>query len=316
MKPATLQLEVTYSCNNDCDFCYNKLFSQDDNLLSYERLKEVIVDAKKYGIFSINLNGGEPLLYPYFFELAEFIYNLGIDIHCNTNATLIDNRVAERLSSFFSAICTSIHGATAELHDLLVGRSGAFEQTIAGISCLKRNGVYVAVNVTLSKKNINNLYEILCLLRDINIQTVLLTRVLTKNVDYALYDRDFLVAIKQLQHFQDVEKCFKRIALPQPFPICKCQEPTLKDFVFEHNIPCVAGMLTARISPSGIVTPCPVMDSPIIGNVKDDLFSHIWDNFEKKGWEKSKPCDQCGDCKYLRGCGGGCLQQEDSGVLI
>lgn len=316
MRPTSLQLEVTYACNNNCGFCYNNWATQEETSISFERLKEVIIDAKNFGIFSININGGEPLLYPRFFDLAEFIVDIGLDIHCNTNVTLVDDKTAKRISKFFKAVCTSIHGATSEKHDYIVGREGAFSQTISGIKYLQKYGVYVATNITLSKKNITFLDEILCKLREIKVQTVLLTRVLTQDNDYALSDIDFISAIEVLKKYTEKEKCFSRIALPQPFPVCKCTNDSLKDFVLSHNIPCAAGILTARISPSGIVTPCPVLNTPVLGNVNHDFFSTIWERFEQTNWHKKTPFKSCNCCSYLPGCGGGCLRQEDSGVLI
>ena len=318
MHPTNIQLEVTYKCNNACPFCYNELdasCNRDGDLLSFERLKNVIKDIKDYGIFSINLNGGEPLCYPYFFDLLEFIKQNNLDVHCNSNATLVDAKTAKRLSKSLASMCTSIHGYCAQQHDKLVNRFGAFDQTIAGIKFLQEENIYVAVNVTVSKLNISNLNQICNLLKSLNIRTLLLTRILTPSNLFSVSDNDFLNAVRIIKDFNEMHQCFGRIALPQPFPVCRCSDDELKKYIAEHNIACAAGILTARIAPNGNVTPCPVIESPVLGNVNSENFSDIWNRFQKTKWQKKMP-KSCCNCQFLQNCGGGCLAQDDSGILI
>ena len=319
MHPTNVQLEVTYKCNNACPFCYNELdatCNRNGILLPFERLKDVIKDIRSYGIFSINLNGGEPLCYPYFFDLLEFIKQSDLDVHCNSNATLIDSKTAKRLSQSLASICTSIHGYCAQQHDKLVNRSGAFDQTLAGIKFLQEENIYVAVNVTVSKLNIINLDQICNLLKSLNIRTILLTRILTSSDAFSVSDNDFLNAVRTIKDFNEMHQCFGRVALPQPFPVCRCSDEELKKYIAEHNIACAAGMLTARITPNGNVTPCPVIESPVLGNVNSENFSDIWNRFQKMKWQKKMPKSCCCNCQSLQNCGGGCLAQDNSGILI
>ena len=318
-RPVTIQLELTYSCNSACAFCYNRWAKTiaEKECLSTDRLKNFLDDAYKYGVFSINFNGGEPLCRDNFFELAEYSKSLGFDIHCNSNATLIDRYNVKKFASLFDAMCTSIHGIDSVSHDRLVGHAGAFVKAINGISLLQENNVYVAVNVTVSRQNKDNLAEILNFLHSKNIKTVLLTRVLTSDSNFALSDSGMIDAIATLKTFQEQTSAFSRVAFPQPFPLCHCSNLEIRQYIKKHNIPCTAGMLTARVTPYGDITPCPVFEKPILGNLHNELFSTIWDHFQEKNWHKDYPQgDKCRTCPTLSCCGGGCLSQTELGFLF
>ena len=318
-RPISIQLELTYACNNTCGFCYNNLDETGSpKTIPYERLRIVLADMRGYGVFSINFNGGEPLLYANFFDLAQLCSELGFDIHLNTNATLIDENTAAHIAKFFPAVCSSLHGATPDKHDFVVGRTGAFAQTVAGIKHLIAKNVYVAVNVTVTKQNQDDIGAILQLLSSLGVGTLLLSRVLTNDRAIAVSDEEFLNAIETVYRFQTEGRTpFARIGLPQPFPPCRIgSHSKLVNFICESNVPCSAGLATARITPEGDITPCPVLNTPIIGNIKTELFSEAWDKFLDNKWIKiGAKHESCNKCLFLPECGGGCLPCDQSGCL-
>ena len=320
MRPACVQLELTYSCNNACTFCYNHIASAVTTSHVSELLAEewecVIADLADYGVFSVNFNGGEPLAYKDFFRLAEFAVAKGMDVHLNTNGTLISKHNVELLSRVFKAVCISLHGATPSVHDVIVGRNGAFEEALNGFRMMRNHGVYVAVNVVLSRLNLTLFPSILAFLRKQGVQTVLLTRVLTRNLDLAITNVEFMRAVSYLRDFELRNGAYERVAFPQPIRLCECTDAGLRTYISEHNIACAAGLMVVRISPLGLVTPCPLMDDPVFGNVKDKPFSEIWEPIERTGWSKRFPfLDCCEHCVSLSQCGGGCIPQND-GVLM
>lgn len=319
-KPISIQLELTYSCNNACGFCYNNLDGTGTKkAVPYDRLKVILADMREYGIFSINFNGGEPLLYPNFFDLAKSCLELGFDIHLNSNATLIDEKTAACISRLFPAVCSSLHGATPEKHDLVVGRTGAFAEAVAGIKHLIANNVYVAVNVTVTKQNQFDIGAIIQLLSSLGVGTLLLSRVLTNDSTIAVSDEEFLIALETVFKFQTEDrKPFARVGLPQPFPPCRIgSHSKLLNFICENNVPCSAGITTARITPEGDITPCPVLDVPVIGNIKTELFSKAWDGFIENKWVKTGARhENCNECAFLKVCGGGCLPCDQLGCLL
>ena len=316
MHPISVQLELTYACNNSCAFCYNTFSNLDKREpLPLDRFRGIFHDLSEIGVFTINFNGGEPLCRQDFFPIVDEAKSFGFDIHLNTNGTLITKDIAPEIARRFSAICTSIHGSNSQEHDSIVGRRGAFCETVNAIRLLQGHGVYVTVNVVLSQRNKNHLLGILDLLRRENIQTVLLTRILTADNSLSIGDTELMVCIRQLKTFTEEVYEFARIAFPQPFRICEIADEQLVSFVSNHNISCAAGRITVRITPDGLVTPCPLLLSPIIGDLQREDFLSIWNRWELLNWFKPMPYGcKCHHCSQLARCGGGCIAQKN-GVL-
>ena len=320
MRPTCVQLELTYLCNNACLFCYNHLASavaasHNEGLLT-EEWESTIADLARYGVFSVNFNGGEPLAHKDFFRLVDFAVSKGLDVHLNTNGTLVSKQNVQLLAQRFKAACISFHGAESSVHDAIVGRRGAFEDALNGFCLMYDYGIYMAVNVVLSRLNLKSFPDILAFLRKHGVQTVLLTRVLTKELRLAISDVEFMRALSYLRDFEMRNGEYERVAFPQPIRLCECADVELRTYVSEHNIACAAGLITARVSPSGHVTPCPLMNDPVFGNVKEEPFSEIWERVDQSGWSRRLPfSDRCEHCVSLRKCGGGCIPQND-GLLI
>ncbi len=313
--PVSLQLELTYNCNLSCGFCYNQINQERQEPITFKRLKEILREALDYGLFTVNFNGGEPLLYENFFDLVQFCKKIGFDVHCNTNAISITNENVHFFIENFPAICTSLHGYDSMTHGEIVGDSTAFYSTVNAIKMLVSRGCYISVNVVVSKINLHYLNDILELLSGLGVSTLLLSRVLTSTQTFAVSHEEFTEAMSVVKHFQDTnDRRFYRVAFPQPFPLCCCTDSSLFDFIRTCNILCTAGLNTIRINPFGILSPCPILCEPIIGDLKRESFLSVMDKFRKTNWRKkiSVVCEDCNDFNY---CGGGCLPINYEGVL-
>lgn len=313
--PLNVQFEITYQCNNRCIFCYNGCDSRSICPVSTEGAKQILHNLVANGVLEVNFNGGEPLARDDFFELATYAKGLGLDIHLNTNATLVsDETVAKKIATLFPAVCTSVLSFAPSHHDRLCGREGAFLETIEGIQRLQAENVYVAANVMLCKENAADLLGTLELLRTLDVQTVLVTRFVScGGSDRTLHMEDdlFFEKLRLLSDFQRTHACFARISLPQPIPLC--QVPTdLVENVRRWNIPCNIGLCTASVSCTGELTPCNLVKEPVLGNLLTDDFSTLWASFDGKAFcEEQHLLPTCLACGYIASCGGGCKGYND-----
>lgn len=283
--------------------------------MSTEGAKRILHNLVANGVLGVNFNGGEPLIRDDFFELAAYAKNLGLDIHLNTNATLVcDKTIAKKIATLFPAVCTSILSFDSALHDRLCGREGAFQETIEGIQRLQAEGVYVAVNTMLCKENAAVLPDILELLRTLGIQTVLVTRFVScGGSDRTLHMEDdlFFEKLRLLSDFQRTHVCFARISLPQPIPLCQVPADLVED-VRRWNIPCNVGLCTASVSCTGALTPCNLVKEPVLGNLLTNDLSTLWTSFDGKTFcEEQHLLPVCLSCQDLASCGGGCKGYND-----
>ncbi len=305
--PFYVQFEVTDRCNNRCFFCYNDKAPTFGNELTLKEIWSILRQLKEAGVFSINFNGGEPLMRPDFFEIMEYAHYLGFSLHMNTNATLIDDYKAKRIARCMGTICTSILRPDECGHDCDTGRKGAYRDAIKGIQTLVNNGVKVEVNVCTHKKNVEDIYKIAELVDSIGCYALCSTRYILNskdNVDYLLDKEDTEFLIDTLYKARQNFKNLKAISLPGPVPFCEIS-PKYHEKLAELNVPCQFGYGLCRISATGNVTPCTISDE-IIGDLRNESFKDVWNSNK---WDKYVHLEHlpvnCRECDELRLCRGG-----------
>lgn len=311
--PFYVQFEVTNACNHCCFFCYNQATHQRAKELSTKEAKGVLDQMRAAGVFSINFNGGEPLARPDFFELAGHAKALGFDLHLNSNATLIDERKADRLAGLFPSVCTSALAATPEMHDYLVGVDGAHARMRNGVFLLLERGVKVEVNVCTFRRNYRELYAIAASMACEGVHVFCVTRyimVTMEGQEHVLGAHETIKVLDALERIQRDMPTYKEVKLPGPVPYCELPDEYAAS-LRKWNTPCQIGYGLCRISPSGNMTPCPLSDD-VIGNVRETDFATLW-RHERWGRFESfghLPVN-CRDCNDLESCRSGCVGYDD-----
>ena len=124
-------LELTYSCNLHCTFCYNDLNLR-GRRVQLEGYKTLLDDLADMGVMSLTLSGGEPLMYQHFFELGAYAREKGFVIKVKSNGIPLNLRNAQRLRAEVDpyVVETSMHGARAESHDRLTQVPGSFDRLL------------------------------------------------------------------------------------------------------------------------------------------------------------------------------------------
>jgi len=160
-----LGLCLTFSCNLQpkCLYCNQRPTPQ---LLGDADWRSVIEQAvSPRGAPYVYLTGGEPLLLgerlwgPH--GLAAFATELGCPVNINTNAVLIDPRIALQLvASGLSRIHISLDSADPHVHDAMSGAEGRFARVLQAITDLQiarellgANHPIVHINCVLTRHN-------------------------------------------------------------------------------------------------------------------------------------------------------------------
>lgn len=275
--PLYVQFELTERCNNKCYFCYNPLGHIGENELDTGRIKDILSQLHDAGVFRINFNGGEPLLHGDLYEILECAYELGFDLHMNTNSTLVNSETAECISRYMKSVCTSILHSKADMHDRMTGRNGAFHDTVNGIHLWREHNVKVEVNVCTSTENYDDIYNIGKLVADLDCYALCSTRYILndiKNKHLLLNGRQTMELVDLLLKVKADFKSISDVSLPGPVPLCEVDTSYYEKLRF-LNIPCQYGYGLVRISPGGDVTPCTISND-VIGNLNQDSFKTIW----------------------------------------
>lgn len=130
--------------------------------MELEKAKKIAHDVRYvYHNDSIDIEGGEPTIWPHINEFVAYCSSIGLLPTLITNGIVLADR--ERLKKLKSAglrdLLVSVHGL-GEVYDTMVGRAGsAAKQQTALANCLEE-GIPVRFNCVLTKESIPQLAEI------------------------------------------------------------------------------------------------------------------------------------------------------------
>jgi len=147
-------LRLMSRCNNRCLFCMveDEIQSSEDAPLQelVDRLDQLPPGS------TVDLFGGEPTLYPHFFELLEHLTQRSLSIHIASNGKRFADRPFAGAVARFAPTCvrTSIYGDDASSHDSLTRTGGSFEATLQGVANLVDLGIRVSVNYVIFQNNV------------------------------------------------------------------------------------------------------------------------------------------------------------------
>jgi SynChlorMet cassette radical SAM/SPASM protein ScmE len=173
--PLNVFLDLTNRCNLQCRHCLATAGKKLDNELTTEEWLALIQRLGELKVFKVTVTGGEPLLHPEVFRLLGELDSLGIVMRLNTNATLVDDEVAERLASlkWLRSLNVSLDGSSAAVHDQLRG-PGAFDRALPGIKALVRHGLRVGATAVVSKLNAHDLEGVARLAQELGLSHIAL----------------------------------------------------------------------------------------------------------------------------------------------
>ena len=159
-------LELTPLCNMNCDMCFVRLspheMSSKGHLRTVAEYIRLVDEMREAGVLFIQLTGGEPLTYPGFRDIYLHLIESGIVVTVNTNGTLLDDDWADFFASHPPRrINITLYGSDNEAYQTLCHHPHGFDLTLAAIKRLKRRGVMVKLNHSVTQKNRDQLDEII-----------------------------------------------------------------------------------------------------------------------------------------------------------
>jgi len=155
------------TCNLRCHFCYFLDRIEDENhlehqFMSLDKAKQMCRSlVEYYGNSSIDIQGGEPTLYPAIYELVSYCAEIGLSPTLVTNAQALSNReVAARFKQAgIRDFLVSVQGLGA-VYDRIVGRPGAHVRQMKALRNLQEEGIPFRFNTVLSKAALPQLEDI------------------------------------------------------------------------------------------------------------------------------------------------------------
>ena len=144
-----------------------------------EQIRAKMVEARAEGCTILGFTGGEPTVHPRFAEFCRYGRELGYEsITINTNGIQFKSRrwTEEVLAAGLTHLDFSIHGDSAELHDAMMAREGAFDAFVRGIGHVtdlaSRHPVSLGSTTVVSSRNAARLPAIADKLVDLGVTSL------------------------------------------------------------------------------------------------------------------------------------------------
>ncbi len=303
--PYRMDLALTYRCNNDCAHCYNGR-PRDYPELTTAQWKTVLDKLWDLGIPHIVFTGGEPTLYPDLPELIAHAEGNGQITGLNTNARRLSDPgfVDALVSAGLDHVQITLESHDPEIHNAIVGRRGAWKQTVQGLRNALGSPLYVMTNTTLLQSNSPHLAETLDFLAAEGVPTVGLNALIYAGhgltVGTGLRERE-LPPLLDLAR-QKTDRHGQKLIWYTPTQYCHFDPQQLELGVKG----CTAALYNMCVESDGSVLPCQSYYQPV-GNILHDPWDAIW-NHELciRLRERQYVPAVCHDCAILQECGGGC----------
>lgn len=320
---------ITRRCNLRCAHCYSDSTSaRYPGELNLAQFRATIDDLAEYGVPGVLFSGGEPLIHPRFFEIAQYAKERGLRLTLSTNGTLIDGEAAAKLAALnFAYVGISLDGIGAT-HDQFRGREGAFDKSVAAFRHLRTVGQKSGLRLTLTRHTVSDLERILDFVEEEEIRRVCFYHLVYsgRGAQLSLLEPhetraalDMIMERVEAWHRAGVTREVLTVDQPadgaylwmrqgrrDPESAARALELLRWNGGGNHG----SGVGLANIDTQGNVHPDQFWQDHTLGNVKREAFSRIWQRTDDPLLNGLRSADRpltgrCGDCRFREICGGG-----------
>lgn len=319
----------TRTCNLKCRHCYMSSDAKKyQNELTTAEAKQFIDDLADFNVPVLLFSGGEPLIRPDFFELADYAAKKGVRPTLSTNGTLITPEVARKIKDIgVGYVGISLDGL-CEVNDKFRGKAGAFEAAMNGIKNCVAVDQRVGLRFTINHHNIQELENIFDFIEEENINRVCFYHLVYSGRGNQMMDEDVTaeesrramdIIIRRTRDFE--ERGLKKEILTVDnhcdgvYMYLKALQEgkdelaqQIKKYI-SMNGGNRSGMAFAEVDPLGYVHPDQFTQHHTFGNVRERKFGDIWQDTTNPimaGLKDRKPLlkGRCSKCKFLDNCNG------------
>jgi radical SAM protein with 4Fe4S-binding SPASM domain len=226
-------------------------------------------------VLKVTLSGGECLLLPYIWRIAERLRSGGITVVLLSNGAPVTQRVAEHARALGLIFGISLDGPDEASNAPTRGR-GAYGRSIKALRTLVDSNVPVAVVTTVNTYNFEHLERLVAQVRDLGVNSITFQDLRPFGTPQ-IYDRTRLTTDQERR----LDGLFARLHAEHPGMRMRTSELFIcsKKKTTDRVMQCPAGDNFAYIDFHGDVYPCTSLPSFKLGNVfAGDSLVDVWRN--------------------------------------
>lgn len=324
--PASILWLITNECQVDCQYCYmpKSRFSREE-MLPWERVKELVHEAHDKGLVGLYLSGGDIMCYPHIFDLMDLMEELEFPPIGFPTKAYISPKDASRLASYkvVERVQLSIDSTVPEIADFLVRSPGFYERTMKSIRNLQEAGVEtIGVKAVITPYNLPTMPKYYRDMKAMGISEIVMATYCKSGFRHRekLFNHadDYEWLDKQLEKLQEEfpgESIFYQNGAPQSTPPSKeARQKTWKD-----RSRCTAGRDNLTICANGKIVACeqmPEREEDYLGDVRVQSLEEVWNSKEMDEYLfhpprerfKGTPCYDCEEFDECQGLYGECVR--------
>lgn len=162
--------ELTRACQLKCLHCRAEAqYHRHPLELTFEEGKKLIDDIYEMENPMLVFTGGDPLMRPDVYDIAEYAVKKGVRVSMTPSATpnVTKEAIQKAKEVGLARWAFSLDGPTAEIHDHFRGTEGSFQLTMNAIRYLHELKIPIQINTVVSNYNVDVLEEMAVLIEEL-----------------------------------------------------------------------------------------------------------------------------------------------------
>ena len=306
--PTEAHFACTNACDARCPHCYMGAGSRDAGEMDTETFKRALKNLAEMGVFHVALGGGEALLRPDLFEIAEFAREAGLVPNLTVSGASLTDEQARRMG-VFGQVNISMDGV-GELYGTF-RRAELFAGAVAAIDRLTEAGVPTGVNCVVGRRNFEGIPDLFRFAEEKGLNEIEFLRLKPAGRGKERFLEECATAEQNLALVPTLTDLFERTGVTAKIdcsfvPMLCAHEPPRGMLEALATYGCEAGNVLVGIRSDGAVSGCSFLESEGLGVF--DLRKAWKDNahFQKARTWPERAKEPCRSCQYLSICKGGC----------
>ena len=308
--PISGTFELTARCNFNCPMCYVHLTQEQVDAagreLSAEQWLKLAEAARDKGMVFALLTGGEPLIRKDFFEIYHGMQAMGLVVSINSNGSMLKGAVLERfLEAPPARFNISLYGGSNDTYRKMCGIP-VYDQVKENIRNLRRAGVDVSLNLSITEFNRNDLERIHAdaVEMDVNVRasSYMYPSIRVNGEQFGCGNRlsatDSAECSVKWDTLRFTEKEFLARAENMRNRIVEWEGCPVEE---GEGVTCRAGSSSFWVTWDGRMLPCGMMQHPVAYPLEIG-FEAAWEQIRRQTREIRTPA-KCTGCEYRDLCG-------------
>ena len=292
-------LELSPVCNFTCPFCYvrrstKEMVDEGKRVLRFPYWKSILDQLFEMGVLYVGFTGGECMLHPDFIEIYEYAAQKGFFIFLISNGSCLTDGILDTLKKYPPTnINITVYGGNEKTYQKICGNGDYYCKVKNNLQRLSEAHMPVSVQMTVSRDNVNDVYEVYNLCKHLNVHfgcgsTLISCERCTEEIqaNNSVSDEEYREMMRLLHRIENKERAPISMRIPPKYNL--------------SGIACSAGRSSAFINHEGMMLLCVSYQETRISTF-DHSLKECWKEVVKAA-DQIPHIEECNGCIHVSHC--------------